>query len=294
MASNANFYEQLVGLLKEWGACDLLLDRELSDPLARALATESMRDRQHPVNPLRAALPADKYLKLVRLETFELPILDESLAIASAQCTQPGNPARSIGGWLFSRDVPTDRVARQLERAIVVRIENAPDALLRLWDPRVLPHLLRILSAEQMAEALGPIACWAWMDRSGQLQVMRRPAIETAVHLPLRLTTEQDQAIDRIEYINTVLKTLHGLGHTIDPSRDRELDELVKLARSKGHDKVPDMVSYCLHALLVSKSFDTLPEVQDAIARAQAEGLGLCAALEPFDDAYWAASKIAA
>lgn len=294
MAPRASLHEQFIGLLKEWGACDLLLDRELSDPLAPALAAEPIRERLRAVNPFRAALPADKCLMLARLGMAELPVLDESLAIASAQCTRPDKPVRSIGGWLFSRDVPADRVARQLERAIVVRVEKSPDALLRLWDSRVLPHLQRILTSEQMAAALGPIECWAWMDRSGQLQVMHRPGSEALPYLPLRLTTEQDQAIDRIEHINTVLKALHGMGQAIDPSRDRELDELVQLARSKGHDKVPDMVSYCMHALLVSKAFDTLPEVRDAIARAQAEGLGLCAALEPFDDAYWAANKNAA
>lgn len=290
----ASHSAQLFSLLKEWGQCDLLLDRELSDPLASALAPEPIQERLHQVNPLRATSSADKCLMLARLGVAELPILDESLAIASAQCTRPDNPVRSIGGWLFSRDIPADRVARQLERAVVVHIQNAPDALMRLWDSRVLPHLQRILTPEQLASVLGPIACWAWMDRSGRLQVMHRPAIETAAYLPLRLTTEQDRAVDRIEHINTLLKTLAGLGHAIDPSRDRELDELLQLARSKGHDQVPDMLAYCLHALLVSKSFDALPEVHHAIARAQAEGLGLCAALEPFDDAYWAASKTSA
>jgi hypothetical protein len=286
--------EQLFSLLKEWGQCDLLLDRELSDPLAAALASESIRAHLHQVNPLRATSSVDKCLMLARLSLAELPILDESLAIASAQCTRLDNPVRSIGGWLFSHDISADRVARQLERTVVVHIQNAPDALLRLWDSRVLPHLQHILTPEQLAAAFGPIACWAWMDRNGQLQVMHRPAIETTAYLPLRLTTEQDQAIDRIEQINTLLKTLDSLGHAIDSSKDRELDELLQLARSKGHDQVPDMLAYCLHALLVSKSFDALPEVHHAIAQAHAEGLGLCAALEPFDDAYWAASKTAA
>ncbi len=281
---------RLFNLVKERGYCDLLLDRELADPLAPALAERPIQEPLLPINPLKARLPPDRCLMLARLRLAELPTLDDSLEIASRQCTQAGDPIRSIGGWLFSRDVPAQKMARHLEQAIVVRVDNAPDVLLRLWDPRVLPHLPRILTPEQLAAAFGRIECWAWMDRSGQLQVLQRPSAASIARLPLRLSAEQDSAIDRIELINALLKTLGGLGHTVDPSRDRELDEVVLLAQRKGHTKEPDMLSFGLHALLISRTFDLLPEVRHAIQAAQAQGLGLREALSGFDDSFWAAN----
>jgi hypothetical protein len=291
--TEGTIHEQLFSLLKEWGHCDLLLDRELSDPLGEQASELVTKQLAFHVNPKKMTMPLDQCLLLARLSINQLPMLDRSIDIAIHQNTKPALPIRSIGGWLFSGDATAQTVANRLQSAIIVRIQNAPDALLRVWDPRVIGHLTRILTPDQWFGLLGPIACWAWIDRSGQLQRLTKPpAPDYAVlSTPLRLSTAQDQAIDRIEYINHLLKTLAQLGHSIAPHRDQELDSLIVAAQSKGHVELTDLLAYGLHALLVSKTFDAIPEVAQAIATAKAEGLGLCAALEPFDDAYWAAHQ---
>lgn len=287
--------EQLFCLLKEYGQCDLLLDRELSDPLHEEVAR--LAAAQLPVlriNPKKAALPLDQCLMLARLTTKQLPLLDLSADIGLRQNTDPTQSIRSIGGWLFSRDAPPEKVAKWVESALVASVQRGANILLRLWDPRVIGHLPRILTAEQLSWVMGPVACWAWINRAGRLQVLRKPQVQLdgTVLLPLRLSPAQDDALDRIEHINVLLKTLFKLGHAIDPARDAELDELLLLAQCKGHTHVPDLLAYALHALLIHKDFDTWPDVSDAISRARAQGLGLCAALEPFDDAYWAANAL--
>lgn len=291
-------FEQVFNLLKEWGHCDLILDRAMSNPLDDELTELVAQQKAHPINPRKAAHSVDECLMMGRLSQDQLSFLERSIQLGLDQNIDLTRQIRAVGGWLFSRGLTSKIVARHLEKAIIVRIQQSPDALLRLWDPRVIGHLPRILTHEQMAALLGPIECWTWIDRSGQLQLLKRPATSAAAALsaplPLRLSAEQSEAIDRIEHINTLLKALAKLGHSIAPERDHELDELLQAAQRKGHDKVTDMLAYCLHALLISKTFDTIPKVQQVIAQAQAKSLGLCVALEQFDDDFWEAHKTTA
>jgi hypothetical protein len=226
-----------------------------------------------------------------------LELLDASVSLSVEQNTQPVQQVRAIGGWLFSNTVPQERLARRLEQAIIVHIEDGPQALLRIWDPRVIGHLERILTPLQLADLMGPITCWAWLDRAGQLRMLNKPQLAehaTMSIFPLRLTAGQSAAIDRIEEINRLLRTLALLGHAIPPARDAELDALLVQAQRKGHTEQDDALAYCLHALLISERFDEIPAVQQAIAQAHADGRGLCSAIEQFDDVFWAAHADAA
>ena len=291
VGTNSPVFEQLFNLLKQWGHCDLILDRELSDPLLAELTEHASAHPVLPINPQKAALPLDECLMLARLRVQHLSLLDRSIEISLAQNSDPTRPARAIGGWLFSRVVAPKDVVKRLEKAMVVSLPDAaPVSLLRLWDPRVIGHLTRILTPAQVANAIGPMACWAWIDRAGRLRLLESAAHATPTYVSpsLMLNVEQDAAIDRIEHINTLLKTLAGLGHAVDPDCDAELDALLLVARSKGHVTPVDMLAYCLHALLISENFDAIPEVQRVVAEAKIHGLGLCAALEKFDDSFWA------
>jgi Domain of unknown function (DUF4123) len=294
-----NVHEQLFTLLKQWGHCDLVLDRQLSDPLGEQLPALAAQQLALPINPPKAALPPDECLMLARLTTQELELFDSSIDISLQQNTNASSTTRAIGGWLFSQDTSLEHMAQRLEQAMIVNIAQSPKALLRLWDPRVIGHLPRILSPQQLALLLGPIACWAWIDRSGQLQTITQPARQdtdtgtnvTPLLLPLRLSAAQDAAIDRIEYINTVLKALAGLGHHVHPSRDSAIDALLHTAQRKRHTQVTDLLSYTLHAVLINPSFDAIVPVQEAIQEAASNQLGLSAALDQFDDDFWAPHK---
>lgn len=286
--------EQMLNLLKEWSYCDLILDRELSDPLHVELEELAPKGLTLSVNPKAAARPFDRSLLAARISLEQLEILEQSIDISLEQNTDATCQVRAVGGWLFCRDRSQERVAHWLDQAIVVRVHNAPNALLRLWDPRVIGHLARILTQGQLADLLGPIDAWAWIDRAGRLQLLRKPMMSGKAPghgLPLLLSAEQDAAFDRVEDINMLLKTLSKLGHKIAPERDFELDQLLFTAQSKGHRALPDKLAYCLHALLVSNTFDAIPAVRQAIAAAHEQGLGLCAALEGFNDAYWDTQK---
>lgn len=289
--------EQMFNLLKEWTYCDLILDRELSDPLSAdhdELATQGLALS---INPKAAARPFDRSLMAARISLGQLDVLERSIDISLEQNTDSTCQVRAVGGWIFSRDTSPERTAYWLEKAMIVRVHGAPKALLRVWDPRVIGHLARILTQEQLADLLGPVDAWAWVDRAGQLQLLSKPILSGQVRgqgLPLLLSAEQDAAIDRIEDINILLKTLSKLGHNMAPQRDQELDQLLCTAQRKGHRALPDKLAYCLHALLISTTFDAIPAVQQAIGAAHAQGMGLCAALDEFDDAYWDTQKLSA
>jgi hypothetical protein len=284
--------EQIFNLVKEWGHCDVLLDRELSDPFCDEIAGLKSEELVATINPKVAALPEDECLILARLSQAQLPFIDKTIAIGQRENTGPSQ-VRPVGGWLFSQNTTLPQLAQRIEKAIIVRIGRADSALLRAWDPRVIGHLERILTPVQIAALLGPITCWAWIDRGGALRKIIKPDFATAeklaVPLPLVLSPEQDAAVDRIEEINRLLRTLGTLDHTIPAGRDAELDALLVRAIAKGHASQQDMLVYCLHALLVHAAFDELPDVKRAIAQTRASGGDLCAALEQFDDAYWEA-----
>lgn len=282
-----NAYDRLFTLLKEWGHGDLVLDRTLGSPFHAELASLDAEKAVARINPRRIAASPHACPVLARLTPERLALLDASIALGLRQNRNPVQPARSVGGWLFSREVPVQRIAGHLERVLVAGIRGAPDALLRFWDPRATGFLSRILTPEQIAVLMGPVELWVWMDRAGHLRSIERPAAVQHEFMMLHLSAEQDAAIDRIESVNTVLKALAGLGKTIDPDRDPEIDALVAAAARKGHVHEADLLAYVLHALLVDADFDAWPEVREAMASAKRQGLGLCRALEQFDDAFW-------
>ncbi len=292
-ASSAD--QQLFNLLKDYGYCDVLLDRQLDDPLAEALAGFADQELAFNINPKPAAVALDKCLVLARLDLQRLDLVEQSLALSLEQNTRPDLAKRAVGGWLFSRDVQPKRLALQLEKGILVGVKKANESLLRAWDPRVIGHLPRILSQQQLAVFMGHIECWAWVDRAGQLQKLLKPSLSkdpTALDmLPLWLSEQQDQAIGRIEHINTTLKVLHQLGYSVPTSEDAQLDHTIQAALHKGHTAPSDMVTYALHAMVYNRQFDTLPDVAQAIEDARHKRLGLSAALSAFDDDYWQPHK---
>ncbi|QAU34201.1 DUF4123 domain-containing protein [Janthinobacterium sp. 17J80-10] len=283
--------EQAFCLLKEFGHCDLILDPMLGDPLEAERAVLAAQKKVFSINPKKTSLPANQCLQMARLTIEELHIFESSIDIGTEENCDPTRASRSTGGWIFSRNVSSERLVKHVELAVVVRNEKFSEALMRVWDPRVMGHLARILSQEQLAGLLGPIEVWAWIDRDGklrQLKNFRKGEVGfTPATLPLRLSDEQDKAVDRIEVINLLLKALANLGRKIAPERDHVLDEILRSGQGKGHINTADLIAYGLHALLISKAFDAIPEVRQAIAQSKAKGQGLCSALEKFDDAFW-------
>lgn len=287
--------EQVFCLLKEFGHCDLILDTMLGDPLWAERADLAAHKKVFPINPKKASMPVDQCLQMARITIEELHILESGIEIAIEENCDSTRASRSTGGWIFSRDVSPERLVSHMEQAIIVRNENSFEALLRVWDPRVIGHLARILTQEQLAVMLGPVEIWAWIDRDGELRQLKKSlmsdAVSTPAALPLRLSTEQDAAIDRIEVVNLLLKALANLGRKISPQLDHMLDEILRAGQEKGHINTTDLIAYGLHALLVSKTFDAIPEVDQTITQSKAKGQGLCAALEKFDDAFWETHK---
>lgn len=102
------------------------------------------------------------------------------------------------------------------------------------------------------------------MDREGFMRHIENPALtdwkKGLAQLPLRITADQEAAIDRIEELNLLLRTLAYLGHKIESSHDAGFDNLILLAQEKGHLGRADTLAFCLHALLVSRRSTKFPK----------------------------------
>ena len=280
--------ERLTNLVKEHGHLYLLLNRfngldERLQPLVDALP------EQWPLTDPYFGEAIERAPLLVKLTMAQLPLLDQAALVAAEEALDPAMPSPSVCAWMCA-GVSTERLAGQLRRQLDIRLEGRKKSVFfRYFDPGVMSHLPRVFTPAQLARLLGHMSLWVAPGRDGALLELTKPEDEMAP-AGLRLSAEQAQALERIDPINGLLKMLGGLGHTIAPSHDHELDALVLLAQQKGHATEADILSYGLHALLISRNFDRLPEVKQAIQSAQAQGLGLGEALDGFDDAFWAAN----
>jgi hypothetical protein len=280
--------EQLFGLLKAHGHCDLLLDCTLGNPLHDEIAAEQLSEPPAPVNPALVALEPQACPVVIRLGPGNLALLDASIEVAQRHAA-PGVPSKPVCAWLFGATQSAASVAAHLARQIIVRNPGGGKDYLRIHDPRVFAQLLHMATPEQLARWLRPFNTWVWMDRTGQLQRTQRP-LDVEVHRSMdsvTLSAEQDLAVDRIELLNQTLSTLTGLKQDWPTEDDLKLDQWLVQARQKEHMERVDQLAYVLHAALVHSQFDVHPEVSAAIAAAKRSGLGLCAALSAYDDEFW-------
>lgn len=282
---------QLFGLLKVHGHCDLLIDRVLSHPLAALVAAEAFEEPPVALNPKAISLDEAMCPLLLRLRMDNLALLEASISLAQRQWENAFAHGRPVCAWLFGASGTLHRHAAHIERQIIVRDPVLGRVALRFYDPRVMSRLRHILDASQLNQLLGPCHTWAWLDRQGLLQQQcqseSRAAGRSAL-TALTLSVEQSSALGRIEVLNQTVAALDQLGTPWPVHEDEQIDRWLLEAVNKGHAERTDQVTYALHAAMVGPDFDSHPKVQTAIAAACSQGLSLNAALDGFDDAFWA------
>jgi len=276
---------QLMNLIKEHGHVHLLLDRfngldERLQPLVDILP------EQWPLTDPYFGEAIERTPLLVKLTMAQLSLADLSALVAAEAALDPAMPLPSVCAWICA-DVSTERLAGQLRRQLDVRVQGSKkSSFFCYFDPRVMPHLPRALEPAQMARLFGHVSLWVAPRRNGELLKMTKPDVAMAFG-GLRLNPAQAQALGRIGLLNQVISSLAAAGSAWPVQEDAKLDQWLVQAQQKGHAEQADQLAYVLHAALVHPSFDTHPEVAQALAAAQRDGTGLCAALDSFDDAFW-------
>jgi Domain of unknown function (DUF4123) len=281
--------EELFAFLKHYGRCDLLLDRTLGDPLRQAVAAETFAEPAALLNPDASQVEPDACPILFRLTADNFRLLHASVEVALAFANADAAAGRPVCAWMFGAEGSLQAVASRLRRQMIVRGPGWKKFLLRFYDPRVMPWLHQILSAEQLGRMLHSFDWWVWMKRDGRLQTTSVAGAADAGFVDI--TAEQDAALDRVELLNQCVATLIRTGIDWPVAQDAQLVQWLTQAIDKGHVEQQDQLAYLLHAALVHPRFDTEPRVAQAIAAARREGLGLCAALGEFDDEVWRAIR---
>jgi hypothetical protein len=286
--------EWLYARTRDAGHCDLLIDSTLGHPLADVIATQVFSAAPQPINPALVSMPVDECPLLLRLTTANLELLDASIALANRQASLDP-PARPVCAWIFGATEDLSRLARHLMRQMIANDAKREKFVLRFYDPRVMPWLAGILSAQQLAQLLQPLSEWVWMNREGGLCKLGRPgSVEvTSARAGLTLSDEQVVAIDRIELLSEIIAALQRLQRPWPTAADYQLDQWLVDAAQKGHGNNSDLLAHVLHAAAIHPRFDAHPAVARAIEDARAQGRSLCSALDGFDDAFWSSIRTA-
>ncbi|MET3624545.1 DUF4123 domain-containing protein [Burkholderia ambifaria] len=161
----------------------------------------------------------------------------------------------------------TARLQQHLADRLILQAPTSGDAVFRYYDPRVFPHLRRILKAEQMGALLGPVASWTYLDPMSGWTVVNGATEPEAV---FAVTADQHARIARIELVQRALDVLRRNGTAPRPDMPALLD--AQLAKGEAHGLAGgDLLAFALHGTFVSPYFDRHPRVL-AILQAPRKG----------------------
>ncbi|RQH05802.1 DUF4123 domain-containing protein [Paraburkholderia dinghuensis] len=161
----------------------------------------------------------------------------------------------------------TGRLRQHLADRLILPAPTSGDAVFRYYDPRVFPHLRRILKAGQMGALLGPVTSWTFLDPiSGWTEVNGAAEPEIA----FGVTADQYERIARIELVQRALDVLRRNGTAPRPDMPALLDS--QLVKGEVYGLVGgDLLAFALHGALVSPEFDRHPRVR-AVLQAPRKG----------------------
>ncbi len=275
----------------EYTALSVLIDPTLVDHAA-AIGEEHALKR-FPLGWIHDDFDPEKQLYLLHIPTVHnaRPAIEALLELNIAEATGAFGTeyrARSVCAWLVN-DTDVYATSRWLARAAQVRRPDGKPWPLRYWDPRVLPHLPRVLNAQQWAALASAIQNWFSVSAEGCLL----PALncdapsKDATPLALKFDERQWAALERIALINQSLKLASDWGISFTPELPTTIDQLIATARQRGFPTDQDALVFVACGLTTHKHFDQYPAVDSALRCGAALGQPLAHIIQQFDDAFW-------
>ncbi len=281
--------ETLYSLGRHYGRTILLLDRFGTDPLAESIAALD--------GPLPLSLPLDDAIfsddpasapLLVELQ-HAIPshqsLLHLSIHMALEQASRKSGP-HPVCAWLFSA-TPLARLQASLRHRLDARYPDH-SVYFRYFDPRVMPHLVRIMplvndapspANSSFSDLLGPVDVWCQIDSFGKLLCHKNPVPAKANHLvELHFAAPAVAALARIELINLTRQHLDLRHFAGEPGVDAVVDGHLAHALTCGLQDSDDQVSYAWRATKYGSAFTRHPELNDCMQEAKSIGIPL----EPF------------
>lgn len=289
-ASAARADEVLYNVARGHDRTIVLIDQFIDNPLREAIAALAS-----PAASLLLDDPifqddlqrAPMLLELSNRLPGHYALVEQSLKLALEQQAEAG-AVPHICAWLFG-PMTLERLRSALLARMNLRYPSGDAVYLRFFDPRVMPHLARLLppataagmpGCSSFSDLLGPLESWCQLDRDGRLiehgNVQPAPAIQD---LPLRIDEPTRQAIDRIEQINLVVRILRTRHTATGPGIDAQIDHhLVQGARA-GLAQADDQVAYAWRAVEYGQAFTLHPALGELMQMAATQGLPLDIAL---------------
>ena len=284
--STARADEVLYNVARGYDRTIILIDQFIDNPLREAIAALSP--------PAASVLLDDPIFEddlqrapmLLALSN-RLPehyaLVEHSLRLAQEQHAEPGAVPR-ICAWLFSH-ATLERLRSAMLVRLNVRYPSGDAVYLRYFDPRVMPHLARLLprstaagtaGRSSFADLLGPVERWCQLDRDGQLiQHDNVQPVLVGQDVPLRIDEPTRQAMDRIEQINLVVRILRARQTAIGPGIDAQIDHHLVHSASAGLEQPDDQIAYAWRAVEHGQAFTTHPALGELMRMAATQGLPL-------------------
>jgi hypothetical protein len=221
---------------------------------------------------LQAALPLSRLVPTgLKGDTARMPVLLSVADLDDARRTALRAHLQMFEekGHACLLDAPeaTDREVRlHLTRRLLIESPRGK-IFLRYFDPRVFPHLVRILPPDRVRALFGPIQHWT-IPFQKSWRSYERPEVSGII--PLHWTTDAQQAdyiLKRIGPTNTVLRRwCAGLGRDIPPaefdSLAAHIDRALLAARQYGLHADNDITAFALHLIEHGEHFHRHPRIQ--------------------------------
>jgi hypothetical protein len=183
-----------------------------TDPASAQVAREVGWDRAvHPIAlSARVPLPSQQHPYLVALEGMDDPLLELTLELAHAERSVAqgqgldgaGCAAHRISGWLQS-SMHVEQLAEYLSQIFRVNTAAHTQATyLRLVDRRTFALLRHVVGDERLAECMGRVRSWSYIDATGKLAVLRNESEEIT---PLRISDDEWRLLVQGETIHRAL-----------------------------------------------------------------------------------------
>lgn len=176
---------------------------------------------------------------------------------------------------LMISSASTTKLVSHLSWLTDVEHEDGTEWVMRFFDPRILPHWLEVLTAEQKFLALRGIHRWIYLDVRGQWQIIEGENQEIG-DIPeqlMRMSVQQHELLMQKCLPYMVMDMLNdddaSLLETI-PKYQRY--DFIHTQLNKAHtyklESMMDVKTYCMLAVMLGTDFDLRAEAKLALAAA--------------------------
>lgn len=281
----------------------LLIDPTLADPLSETLDLQTAfatgMAKRLPLRNLHPDIDPDRvpYLVHVPSEAQAERLITASLKLAMDEATgRLGEDyrGRSVCAWVARVDNAEQFVRQVVSVARVLRPDGSAWPL-RVWDPRVVWHLPRVLPQDAWTAMQSALGAWYTLAPSGEVELFGEFSVQgekmppSELPPPYRFNAATWAALERIGSVNKVLSVSADWGVLPTEDQARRIDQLLQRCNALGFDSEQDALAFAACGLTSHERFDEHPQVQAAVQAASREMRTFVSALDAFDDEFWQA-----